>query len=74
MVGDHIQSFDLKNAREVLGVPTVFSVEYMIAIGRAGKAEDLPAELRSRERPGQRRPLSDIAFSGKFQAVCEEQI
>jgi len=57
---------DFEQTRKKLNIPNHFSVEVAIAVGRAASAETLPAELRERERPSERLPLSEIAFSGGF--------
>ena len=44
-----MQGFDYEKAKSDLGVPDEFSVEAMVAIGRPGRMEDLPENLRQRE-------------------------
>lgn len=61
-----MQGFDYDKAREVLGVPEAFEVEAMIAIGKRGKKEDLPRDLREIEFPSERKPLSAVVFEGQF--------
>ncbi|MBD8893214.1 nitroreductase family protein [Roseibium litorale] len=51
-----------------LGVPERFKPEVGFAIGRRGDASILAEGLRGREQPSPRKPLSEIAFSGKFGA------
>jgi nitroreductase len=51
--------------RTELQIPDDYQVELMIAIGRPGKIEDLPEKLREREKPSQRKNLSEIVFEGK---------
>lgn len=41
-------------------------MEAAIAIGRMGESASLPDDLRSREVPSQRKPLSELAFEGWF--------
>lgn len=41
-------------------------MEAAIAIGRMGESASLPDDLRSREIPSQRKPLSELAFEGWF--------
>lgn len=58
--------FDRDKARRALGVPADYEVEAMIAIGKPGRLEDLPPELREREVPTGRKPVAEIAWEGKF--------
>lgn len=61
-----MQGFDYARARADLNIPEDFQVEAMAAIGRPGKLEDLPAELREREAPSDRRKLDQTICEGKF--------
>src|ERR1700733_10655342 len=58
--------FDYGKARADLGVPDVYSVEAMIAVGHPGKVEDLPEKYRDREVKSTRRPVKESAFEGRF--------
>lgn len=58
--------FDYERARRELAVPDDFAVEAMIAVGRPGDVDDLPEDLRLRERPSDRRPVAESAFEGGF--------
>jgi nitroreductase len=58
--------FDREKARAGLKVPDDYAVEVMIAIGKPGNPEQLPAELREREVPTDRKPVSEIAREGLF--------
>ena len=53
---------------EVLGIPNGFKVEAAVAIGKIGDKSQLPEGLREREVPSPRKPLSEVAFNGKFVA------
>lgn len=55
-----MEGFDYDRARMVLKVPDEYEIEAMFAIGKIGKPEDLPEKLREREKPSDRKPLSDI--------------
>ena len=45
-----------------LGIPEdEFDVVCAIAVGRKASAEDLPEDIREREAPNQRKPLSEVA-------------
>ena len=61
--------FDAQRAREVLQVPENFAVLTMVAIGRRGPADALPADFREREQPSGRHPVAARAFHGGFPAA-----
>jgi nitroreductase len=63
-----MQGFNYERAREVLEVPPEFAVEAMAAVGRPGSTAHLPEDLQARERPSNRRPLSETVFEGRFRA------
>jgi nitroreductase len=58
--------FDRDKARIILNVPDDFAVEAMVAIGQPGDPDQLPAELREREMPSDRKPIREFARAGKF--------
>ncbi|MBP6608733.1 MAG: nitroreductase family protein [Deltaproteobacteria bacterium] len=58
--------FDAERARVTLDVPDNLAVNIMIAVGHPGRVEDLPEKLRPREQPSLRRPVSELAFKGRF--------
>ena len=60
---------DYEKAAEVLGAPEDFRVEAAVAVGRLTDLSQLPEAQRQREVPNSRKPLSDVAFAGKFQTV-----
>jgi len=57
---------DFAKAREVLNVPEGFRIEAAVAIGKQAPAERLPEMLREREVPSGRKPVSEVAWPGKF--------
>lgn len=61
-----MQGFDFERARTVLNVPEGFKVEAMVAIGKPGSIDVLPAELRERELPSDRRKLEETICEGRF--------
>ncbi|HEX4141854.1 MAG TPA: hypothetical protein VHY09_16010, partial [Candidatus Methylacidiphilales bacterium] len=61
-----MQGFDYDKARTDLGVPAEFTVEAMIAIGKKGPKDKLPAGLQEREAPSPRRPIRETIAEGKF--------
>ncbi len=58
--------FDLDRARTELQVPDRFRIDAATVIGRRGRVEQLPEQLRGREVPSTRKPLSQIAVAGNF--------
>jgi nitroreductase len=58
--------FDYEKAREVLEIPDGYDIEAMIAIGKPGKKNQLPKDLQDREKPSDRKKLSEIVCEGKF--------
>lgn len=61
-----MQGFDYERARRDLRVPDDFRIEAMAAIGRPGDGDDLPEALRTREKPNDRRPLTQTVCEGAF--------
>jgi nitroreductase len=66
LVAHGMAGFDYELARQELGVPDDHAVEAMIALGRPGHREDLPPDLADREQPNGRKPVTEIAFPGRF--------
>ncbi len=62
-----MQGFDYDKAKEILHIPDNYQVEAMIAVGKKGRKEELPAYLQEREFPSARKPLSVIAMEGSFE-------
>jgi nitroreductase len=54
--------------KEAFGIGEDYVVQAAVAIGVIAPADTLPEPLRAREVPSQRRPLSELAFNGKFVA------
>jgi nitroreductase len=57
---------DRARAVTELGVPPGYVVEAAYAVGKRGDPATLPEQLRAREQPSQRLPLSELAFEGSF--------
>lgn len=55
-----------EKAAQVLNVGDPFRLEAGVAIGRKGDPASLPAGLRERETPSERKPLEEIVFAGPF--------
>ena len=66
LVAHGMQGFDYERARTELNIPEGYRVEAMAAVGRPGRAEDLPDALREREAPSPRKSLEEIAREGQF--------
>ena len=66
LVTHGMQGFDYNQARKELDVPENFDVMAMIAIGKLGKKENLPIDLKEREYPSDRKPLEEIVMEAKF--------
>jgi nitroreductase len=66
LVTHGMQGFDYERARTELNVPEGFRVEAMVAVGRPGDPSTLPEALRAREKPNDRKPLSEITCEGPF--------
>ena len=61
-----IEGFSYDQAAILAGISSEYQIEAMIAVGRKGSKEDLPAALQSRETPSSRRPIEDIMFHQKM--------
>ena len=61
-----MQGFDFDKARTALHVPDDYAVCAMFAVGHPGNPAELPASLREREVPSQRKPVSEIICQGQF--------
>jgi len=61
-----MQGFDYDRARSELSIPEGYQVEAMIAVGKPADPEALPAGLRERETPSDRRALDETICEGKF--------
>jgi nitroreductase len=59
---------DFDRAFADLGVPQGYRVECAIAVGRIGDPSSLPEQLRAREQPNDRHPVSAIAMEGRFRS------
>ncbi len=61
-----MQGFDYDRARATLNIPEGFQVEAMAAVGRPADPEKLPADLREKESPSDRRKLEQTICEGPF--------
>lgn len=58
--------FNPEQAREVLNIPEDYDVHAVIAVGYQDEKAKLPESYQAREKPSDRRPLSETVFEGKF--------
>ncbi len=61
-----MQGFDFDQARAALNVPDDFDVAAMFAAGHPAEPDALPQPLRDREKPSDRKPISQIVCEGPF--------
>lgn len=59
--------FDREKAKEVLNIPDDYEPLIVVALGYAGKKEDLPESHRDREIPTTRRPLEESILKAPFE-------
>ena len=68
IVAHGMQGFDYEKAKTELGIPADFEVLAMVAIGKRGPKENLPAELQDKEKPNDRKALKDIIMEGTYRS------
>lgn len=68
IVAHGMQGFDYEAIRANLKIPDSYTVLAMVAIGKKGKIDSLPEELKSKETPSDRKPLKSIVNRGTFPA------
>ena len=61
-----MQGFDYDKAKNIFSISDEYQVEAMIAVGKAGKKEELPENIQKREFPSDRKKISEIVFEGSF--------
>lgn len=66
IVAHGMAGFDYNLARKTLVIPEDYDVMMMIAIGKIGSPEELPTSIKEREKPNDRKPLSELIMEGKF--------
>lgn len=59
--------FDRDKVRQVFDISAEVAVITVVAIGKYGDPSRLPHDLREREKPGMRKPLSDILIKPGFE-------
>lgn len=61
-----MEGFNYEKAHKELNIPDDYEVQAMLAIGRHGKKEDLPANLQAREQPSDRKRIEEFVYEGAF--------
>ncbi len=61
-----MQGFDFNKAYAALKVPDDYAIAAMFAAGHPAEADTLPETLRNREKPSDRKPVSQIICEGPF--------
>ena len=67
LVAHGMAGFDFEKARKTLRIPDEYAVAAMFALGRPGDPDQLPPELREREKISGRRPVRESICEGPFQ-------
>jgi nitroreductase len=66
LIAHAMGGIDRNLIKKELEVSDDYTIEVIIAIGKPGNVEDLPEELKSREKPSDRKNLEEISFEGIF--------
>lgn len=61
-----MSGFDYDQAKKDLNIPDDIIVQAMFAVGKPGKMEDLPEDLRKMEFMSERKPIEDFVYNGAF--------
>jgi nitroreductase len=61
-----MQGFNFDKARTALHVPDDYDIAAMFAAGHPAEPDMLPQQLRDREKPSGRKPISQIVCEGPF--------
>lgn len=64
-----MEGFDYDKAKKILHIPEDYTVEAMIAVGHPGRKEDLPEQLRDREKPSDRKKVKEFISEGVFKKI-----
>jgi nitroreductase len=63
----YMGGFDAERSFELLDVPAdQYEAMAAFSLGRPASLDDVPEDLREREKPTDRKPLDEIAFEGRF--------
>lgn len=66
LVAHGMAGFDFEKARTTLKLPDEFAVCAMFAVGKHGNPDDLPEDIRDREKITDRRPIQQSICEGPF--------
>ncbi len=66
LVAHGMRGFDEDKAIATFGIPDMYKVQAMAAIGRPGEISKLPEDLQARETPSSRKALSELILEGQF--------
>ncbi|PKN03534.1 nitroreductase [Candidatus Dependentiae bacterium HGW-Dependentiae-1] len=61
-----MEGFDYNRAYQELGIPDIFAIEAMFAVGRPAPKEILPEEMQKREEPSGRKKITEFVCEGRF--------
>ncbi len=61
-----MSGFDHEAARVNFNIPDTYKLEAVIALGRPGKKEELPENMRTMESPSDRKKIGELASEGEF--------
>ena len=64
---------EYEKTKEILKIPEDYEVLAMFAVGKMGSKDSLPQDLKDKEAPSQRKPVSEFTFEGVFQADKPEE-
>lgn len=59
--------FDSEKARKDLGIPEVYAIDAMVAVGKSGSVADLPENFQELEKPSGRNKVEEFVSEGKFE-------
>lgn len=72
LVAHAMGGFNREKAKEVLNIPEDFDVHAIVAIGYRGDKNYLPEDLQVREKPSNRRKITEFTFEGTFNQLIDE--
>lgn len=66
IIAHGMSGFDYEKLKRHLNVADVFNIEAMIAIGKRGVKDSLPAQLKDMETPSLRKSINEVVSNGVF--------
>ncbi len=66
IIAHGMEGFDYDALKKNLQISDSFTIESMIALGKPGNREELPQNLKERETPTTRKPLTELIAKGTF--------